>query len=74
MAVEDQVAIIFASTKGMLDTVPENRVREFETEYLSLLNAQHRGTLDQLKAGKLTDEVTETLGTVARDLAKKFAK
>jgi len=74
VAVEDQVAIIYASTKGMLDTVPENRVREFEAEYLSLLNAQYRGTLDQLKAGKLTDEVTETLGSVARDLAKKFAK
>ena len=73
VAVEEQVAIIFASTKGMLDTVPENRVREFEAEYLGLLKAQYRDTLNQLKTGKLTDEVTSTLGTVATDLAKKYA-
>jgi F-type H+-transporting ATPase subunit alpha len=71
--VEDQVAIIFVSTKGMLDTVPENRVREFETEFIGLMRAQHRDVLDLLKAGKLDDKVTSTLGTVASDLAKKYA-
>jgi len=28
--------------------------------------------LDQLKAGKLTDEVTETLSSVCKDLASKY--
>jgi len=71
--VEEQVAIIYVSTKGMLDTVPENRVREFETEFLGLMKAQHRDILDLLKAGKLDDNITSTLATVATDLARKYA-
>ena len=73
VSVEEQVAIIFVSTKGMIDKVPVNRVREFEHEFLGLMKAQHRDILDLLKAGKLTDEVTAKLGEVASDLAKKYA-
>ena len=70
--VEEQVAIIFASTKGMLDKVPGNRVREFETEFVGLLRAQHKEVLEMLKAGKLDDNATDTLRTVASELAKKY--
>src|SRR5690606_4698154 len=59
--VEDQVAIIFAGSKNLLRNVPVDRVKEFEKEYLEFLNAKHRDVLDALKAGKLTDEVTDTL-------------
>jgi F-type H+-transporting ATPase subunit alpha len=51
--------------------VPIDKVKEFETDYLELLNAKHRATLDTLKAGKLTDEVIDTLTTVANDLAAR---
>ncbi|NQY04691.1 MAG: F0F1 ATP synthase subunit alpha [Flavobacteriaceae bacterium] len=71
--VEDQVAIIYAGSKNLLRDVPVNRVKEFENEYIELLNAKHRGVLDTLKAGKLTDEVTDTLATVAADLAKNYS-
>lgn len=72
--VEKQVAIIYASTKGHMDTVPVSRVREFEKEYLNLLSMQHEDTLEALKAGKLDDSVTDVLKEVAEDLAKKYAK
>ncbi len=72
VTVEDQVAIIFACTKGFLDKVPETKVKDFEENYLSTLNASHRGTLDELKAGKLTDEGLATLEQVAKDLAKQY--
>ena len=71
-AVEDQVAIIFAGSKNLLRQVPVNKVKEFEQSYLELLNAKHRDMLDTLKAGKLTDEVIETLTKVATDLAGQF--
>ncbi len=71
--VEEQAAIIFVSTRGMLDTVPVKRVREFEVEFIGLLRAQNKDVLELLKAGKLDDKVTSTLGTVASDLAKKYA-
>lgn len=72
--VEKQIAIIYASTKGMLDKVPINKVREFEKEYITILEAQNRDALDTLKAGQLTDETIETLKKVATELAKKFEK
>ena len=70
--VEDQVAIIFAGSKNLLRDVPVNKVKEFEKDFLEFLNAKHRNVLDALKAGKLTDEVTETLTAVCKDLSSKY--
>ncbi len=70
--VEEQVAIIFVSTKGFLDKVPTERVKEFEKEYIQLLRAQHKDTLNALKAGKLDDNITNVLGKVATDLANNY--
>ena len=70
--VEDQTAIIYAGSKNLLRDVPVERVKEFEREYLDLLKAKHSDTLASLKAGKLTDEVTDTLTAVAKDLSKRY--
>ena len=70
--VEDQVAIIFAGSKNLLRDVPVDKVKEFERDYIEVLNAKHRDALDTLKAGKLTDEVTDTLSTVAADLSARY--
>jgi F-type H+-transporting ATPase subunit alpha len=70
--VEDQIAIIYAGSKNLLRNVPVEKVKEFERDYLELLNAKHRNVLDSLKAGKLTDEVTDTLTSVCQDMVKKY--
>ncbi|HIC32147.1 MAG TPA: F0F1 ATP synthase subunit alpha, partial [Flavobacteriaceae bacterium] len=70
--VEDQVAIIYAGSKNLLRDVPVEKVKEFERDYIEFLNAKHRDVLDTLKAGKLTDEVTDTLSSVAKDLSAKY--
>ena len=70
--VEDQVAIIYAGAKNLLRDVPVEKVKEFERDYLEFLNAKHRDVLDTLKSGKLTDEVTDTLTLVAKDLSGKY--
>jgi len=70
--VEDQVAIIFAGSKNLLKDVPVEKVKEFERDYLEFLNAKHSDTLNTLKAGKLTDEVTDVLRKVAQDLSAKY--
>ncbi len=72
--VEDQIAIIYAGSKNLLRDVPVDKVKEFEKDYLEFLNAKHRDVLDALKAGKLTDEVVDTLGAVCKDLAGKYKK
>lgn len=70
--VEDQVAIIYAGSKNLLKDVPVEKVKEFERDFIELLNAKHRDTLDTLKAGKLTDEVIDTLTAVAKDLSSRY--
>ncbi len=72
--VEDQIAIIFAGSKNLLRNVPVVRIKEFEREYLEYLNMKHRDVLDGLKAGKLTDEITDTLTKVAKELSDKYKK
>ncbi|HSD08791.1 MAG TPA: F0F1 ATP synthase subunit alpha, partial [Flavobacterium sp.] len=70
--VEDQIAIIYAGSKNLLRNVPVNKVKEFEKDYLEFLNAKHRATLDALKAGKLTDEITDVLEAVAKEISAKY--
>ncbi len=70
--VEDQVAIIYAGSKNLLRDIPVDRVKEFESEYIRLLNDKHSKILSTIKQGKLTDEVTSTLDKVCADLVSKF--
>ncbi len=70
--VEEQVAIIYASTNGLLDPVDVKDVKAFEKEYLNALRTQHANVLSDLASGKLTDEIKATLKQVAADSAAKF--
>ena len=70
--VEEQVAIIYASTKGLMDKVPLNKTKEFENDFLDLLRSKHKDTLEALRAGKLDDNVTNTLSEVAKDLSARY--
>ncbi|MFT6500622.1 MAG: F-type H+-transporting ATPase subunit alpha [Crocinitomicaceae bacterium] len=70
--VEKQVAIIYVGSKGLIQNVPVEKVKEFENEYLDYLDAKHRDTLDALKAGKYTSAETDVLETVAKELSAKY--
>lgn len=73
MAVEDEVAVIYCGTKGLLENVPAESVADFEKSLLTLLHAKYQQTvLDNIKAGKLTDEVTAAIEEAARDVAGKY--
>ncbi|MFZ1808055.1 MAG: F0F1 ATP synthase subunit alpha [Cyclobacteriaceae bacterium] len=70
--VEEQVAMILASTKGYIDKVPVEKVREFEKEFLGLLRAQNKAVLDNFRAGKFEDADVETVKKAALELAAKY--
>ena len=70
--VEKQIAIIYVGTNGLMQKVPLNKVKEFENEYLSILENSHADTLTSLKSGKYTDAETSILKKVALDLADKY--
>ena len=74
LRVEEQAAIIYCGTNGLLMDVPVEKIKEFEEEYISFLHSKHQATLDDLSQGKLTDEIKTTLEKVAADLSSKYAK
>tara|TARA_R110000851_G_scaffold333364_1_gene512329 strand:- start:47254 stop:48882 length:1629 start_codon:yes stop_codon:yes gene_type:complete len=72
--VEDQIAVIYAGSKNLMRNVPVDKIKEFERDYLEMLNLKHRDTLNDLKAGKLTDEAIDVMTSVAADLSAKYKK
>ncbi len=73
MRVEEQIAIIYLGTKGLLGKVPLNKVKAFETEFLTIMRNKHSDTLSALKSGKFDDTLTGVLEKVGADLVKSFA-
>ena len=73
LRVEEQAAIIYCGTNGLLMNVPVEKIKEFETEFISYMHEKHQDTLDALAAGKLTDEIKSTIEKVSADLSQKYA-
>jgi F-type H+-transporting ATPase subunit alpha len=71
LRVDQQVAIIYLGTKGLLSIVPVNKVSEFETEFLSYMENKHKNTLDELKKG-LSDDASAVLEKVCKELSAKY--
>jgi len=72
MKVEHQVAIIYCGTKELLRDVPIDKIKEFEVDFLESMEISHRPVLDDLKAGKLSAEIEETIRKVAKEIAAKY--
>lgn len=70
--VEEQTAIIYVGTKGLLSSVPVNKIREFEAEFLSYLRQKHSDVLELLRAGKYDDNITGTLESACAELTAKY--
>src|SRR6266511_1276993 len=62
LAVEQQVAILYAATKGQLDDIPTPRVKEFEYGMYRFLETERPDILKDLaESGTLTDEIASAL-------------
>jgi F-type H+-transporting ATPase subunit alpha len=73
LTVEKQVAIIYLGTKGLLNNIPVNKVREFENDFHQYMEAKHSNILAELKKGNLSDDVTNTIELVAKELSSKYS-
>ena len=71
MAVEEQVMILFAATRGFLDDIPVGRVREFEKRFLEWLQANKPDILAGIRSlGTLSEP--ETLNAAVTAFKKTF--
>ena len=68
MSVEKQVAIIYLGTKGMLNSVPVEKIKAFEVAFLSVMESKHADTLEALRKGAWGDQEIATIEAVAKDV------
>ncbi|MBP6990469.1 MAG: F0F1 ATP synthase subunit alpha [Spirochaetes bacterium] len=50
MAVEEQVAVIYASTQGFIDKVPVNKVKDFESKFIAYMRSSHKDLLAEVSS------------------------
>jgi len=71
LAVERQVAIIYAATKGFLDNVPVEEVRRYEEELYRFLESRHPRVLSGIAEKKqLDDEIKGGIETALKEFAQ----
>lgn len=73
VAVELQVAIIYASTRGLMDKVPVESARAFEKDFYALLTSHYPEALTAIKKGDI-DKAGELLTKAASEISPKYAK
>lgn len=69
MPVEEQVAVIYAATHGYLDTIPVEKVREFEKGLLNYLRTERS---DVLTAIRETRDLAEETEAALKDAISQF--
>lgn len=73
LTVEQQVAIIYCGTNGLLADVPVEKVSEFERDFLEIIENKHKETvLEPLKNGQLTSEIESILRSEAAALSANY--
>ena len=73
MPVEEQIAIIYVSTKGYLDQCPLNKIKKFENYFLDILRTQHKNILQDLAKGYLNESIIKVLDQEAKNTAKQYS-
>lgn len=71
--VEEEIAIIYCGTQGLLHNVPMDKVAEFEKLYLQILKSKYsHEVMDELRAGHLDDKIAALMTEVAEEVANRF--
>ncbi len=72
LTVDKQIAIIFCSTRGLLNEVKIEKINQFETDFLEHIETTAPQILDSLKAGEWNNEVETRLGQLAAEVLERF--
>ncbi len=75
MAIEEQVAVIFAGVRGHLDKLDPARVTTFEQGFLQHMRTTHQGLLDTIrKEGQISDATEEQLKGIVTSFVQTFTE
>ena len=69
MAVEEQVATIYAGVRGHLDKLDPSKITNFEEEFLKHIRASHQDLLNSIRDAGM---ISESDDAKLKDLVVKF--
>ena len=73
MAVENQVAIIYAVTNGFLDDVAENKVKDWENDFHKYLKSSKKDVLELIaKKKELSEDVVSALEKAIKEFKEVY--
>ncbi len=72
--VEKQVAIIYLGTKGLLRTVPVEKIKEFEHVFLTEMERRHTAIMENFRKGKFEDADLKQVEALAAELMMQYKK
>jgi F-type H+-transporting ATPase subunit alpha len=73
MAIEQQVAIIFAGGKGLLDDIANEKVKEFENGLIEYISSNSPDIFDSIKSqGEISEEIGISLVKIIEDYKQVF--
>lgn len=70
--VEEQIAIIYCGTKGLMNKIPVSSVHEFEKRFIEILKSSHSEVMNNLKKGTLSADDEKVLTNEAENLANQL--
>jgi F-type H+-transporting ATPase subunit alpha len=74
LPVEKQVAIVYAATNGYLDSVPVEKLRQYEEDLYRVLDTRYGALLASIREEKsLSDDIKKNLNATLDDFGKQFA-
>lgn len=72
MPVGEQVAILYCGTKGLMASIPLEKVRECQDLFLDIMRNKHQDILDELGNGKIDDNCTAIIEETISNIAGQY--
>ena len=67
-----EVAVIYAATRGFLDQVPLDRVKDWESQFTLFLTTEKKAWVDGFDPARWDDEVTSEIEAMIREFNRTF--
>ena len=75
MAIEEQVAVIYAGVRGHLDKLDPAKVTAFEQGFLQHMRSTHQPLLDTIrKEGQISEATEEQLKGIVQSFVQTFSE
>jgi F-type H+-transporting ATPase subunit alpha len=72
MPIAEQIAIIFCGTSGLLKSIPVQKTKAFEVDFLDEMRLNNAEILTTIASGIFNDEIADTLTQIAKRISAKY--